>query len=58
MPELITAADPPSGRGVLERYAEWLPLTPATPRITLGEGDTPLVRAASWRRAPERRRSG
>lgn len=47
MPELISAADPPSGRGVLERYAEWLPLTPATPRITLGEGDTPLVRAAS-----------
>ena len=47
MPELITAADPPSGRGVLERYAEWLPLTSATPRITLGEGDTPLVRAAS-----------
>ncbi len=47
MPELITAADPPMSRGVLERYAEWLPLTPATPRITLGEGDTPLVRAKS-----------
>lgn len=47
MPELIAAADPPSGRGVLERYAEWLPLTAATPRITLGEGDTPLIRAAS-----------
>ena len=46
MPELITA-DPPRGQGVLERYAEWLPLTPATPRVTLGEGDTPLVRAAS-----------
>ena len=47
MPELIAAADPPVRRGVLERYAEWLPLTTATPQITLGEGDTPLVRAAS-----------
>jgi threonine synthase len=31
--------------GVLERYAEYLPLTPATPRIDLGEGSTPLVRS-------------
>ncbi|MPZ50606.1 MAG: threonine synthase [Dehalococcoidia bacterium] len=31
--------------GVLERYAELLPLTPATPRIDLGEGSTPLVRS-------------
>jgi threonine synthase len=31
--------------GVLERYADYLPLTPATPRITLGEGSTPLVRS-------------
>ena len=29
----------------MERYAAHLPLTPATPRITLGEGATPLVRA-------------
>ena len=31
--------------GVLNRYADLLPLTEATPRITLGEGDTPLVRS-------------
>ncbi|MGH2583918.1 MAG: threonine synthase [Dehalococcoidia bacterium] len=31
--------------GVLRRYAERLPLTEATPRITLGEGSTPLVRS-------------
>ncbi|MEE9277158.1 MAG: threonine synthase [Dehalococcoidia bacterium] len=34
-------------RGVLQRYADYLPLTDATPRISLGEGSTPLVRAAS-----------
>ncbi len=32
-------------RGVLFRYRNFLPLTPATPMITLGEGDTPLVRS-------------
>ncbi len=32
-------------RGVLERYADRLPLTPLTPRITLGEGGTPLVQS-------------
>jgi len=37
----------PSGRGlgVLRRYGHLLPLTDATPLITLGEGDTPLVRS-------------
>lgn len=30
---------------LMERYAEWLPLTDATPRLTLGEGGTPLVRS-------------
>lgn len=29
--------------GVIQKYAELLPVTDATPRITLGEGDTPLV---------------
>ena len=33
------------GRGVLLRYRELLPLTERTPVITLGEGDTPLVRS-------------
>jgi len=32
-------------RGVLFRYRDFLPLTPRTPMITLGEGDTPLVRS-------------
>jgi threonine synthase len=30
---------------VLERYAGFLPLTTATPRVDLGEGSTPLVRS-------------
>jgi threonine synthase len=29
----------------MERYARFLPVTPATPDLTLGEGFTPLVRA-------------
>jgi threonine synthase len=32
-------------QGVLTRYRDFLPITPATPLITLGEGDTPLVRS-------------
>jgi threonine synthase len=32
-------------QGVLDRYRDFLPVTPATPLITLGEGDTPLVRS-------------
>jgi threonine synthase len=32
-------------RGVLARYGHLLPLTTGTPRLTLGEGATPLVRA-------------
>jgi threonine synthase len=35
------------GRGVLIRYREFLPVTPATPLITLGEGDTPLVKSVA-----------
>jgi len=31
--------------GVLARYKEYLPITSKTPMFTLGEGDTPLVRA-------------
>ena len=33
------------GRGVLSTYKELLPVTSATPMITLGEGDTPLVKS-------------
>jgi threonine synthase len=32
-------------RGVVNRYRDFLPVTQATPVITLGEGDTPLVRS-------------
>jgi threonine synthase len=32
-------------QGVLNRYRDFLPITPNTPLITLGEGDTPLVRS-------------
>lgn len=30
---------------LLEKYREFLPITPRTPIITLGEGDTPLIRS-------------
>ncbi|MGI8610480.1 MAG: threonine synthase [Candidatus Dormibacteria bacterium] len=33
--------------GVLERYAEHLPLTERTPRITMGEGGTPLIHSVN-----------
>jgi len=32
-------------KGILTRYRDFLPITPNTPLITLGEGDTPLVRS-------------
>ena len=35
----------PPLRGVIHRWASVLPITSATPRISLGEGDTPLVRS-------------
>ena len=31
--------------GIIERYADFLPVTARTPRITMGEGSTPLVRS-------------
>jgi len=36
---------PQRGEGVLRRYRHLLPVTDDTPLITLGEGDTPLVRS-------------
>jgi threonine synthase len=35
---------------LIERYRAHLPVTPNTPRLTLGEGDTPLVRAPAVER--------
>ena len=37
-------------KGVLERYCDSLPVTPDTPLLTLGEGDTPLLRSRSIER--------
>src|SRR4030042_1684829 len=34
-------------RNILIRYKNFLPLTPATPVVTLGEGGTPLVRSVN-----------
>ena len=33
--------------GVLENYKEFLPVTPDTPIFTIGEGNTPLIRATN-----------
>jgi threonine synthase len=34
---------PPGAAGVIARYAEFLPLSDSTPRISLNEGNTPLI---------------
>jgi threonine synthase len=44
-PELDT---PDRWQGVIHRYAEFLPVSDATPRITLCEGNTPLVRVDNF----------
>ena len=45
------ALDTPSrGQGVLRRYRHLLPVTDSTPMITLGEGETPLVRSVRLER--------
>src|SRR5438094_8638784 len=33
-------------RGIIEQYRRFLPVTTTTPIVTLGEGNTPLVRAS------------
>ena len=40
----------PDARSLIDRYASYLPVTERTPRLTLGEGNTPLVRARSLER--------
>jgi threonine synthase len=45
MTEAVMASPVPRPR-LLDRYARFLPVTDATPALTLGEGATPLVRAA------------
>src|SRR5690349_17842466 len=34
--------------GVIDRYAEYLPVSEATPIVTLNEGNTPLVRVPNF----------
>src|SRR5207249_661491 len=38
-----TTAKSRRSRGVIERYREFLPVSPATPIVSLGEGNTPLI---------------
>src|SRR5437868_11321560 len=40
----------PQHISLIERYRAHLPVTAKTPRLTLGEGDTPLVRAPALER--------
>ncbi len=50
-PTTWNARSAPEPRGLLARYAEFLPITPTTPALSLGEGDTPLLpapRLAEW----------
>ncbi len=50
-PDLAPVGSAPRPR-LLERYRAFLPVTEATPRLSLGEGATPLIRAerlgAAW----------
>jgi threonine synthase len=39
----VTDAAPARRQTLIERYGRWLPVTAATPALTLGEGGTPLV---------------
>ncbi|MBE3597742.1 MAG: threonine synthase [Limnochordaceae bacterium] len=41
----------PAPRGVLARYREWLAVPAGLPEVSLGEGDTPLLRVPSIERA-------
>ncbi len=38
-------------RGIIEEYRKFLPVTEKTPVISLGEGNTPLIRAARLAKA-------
>jgi len=42
------ASSPEGSRaGVIARFADWLPLSEQTPRVTMGEGGTPLIRSVN-----------
>jgi threonine synthase len=44
----MNTATPARNQGVIRRYAQYLPVTDATPVITLNEGSTPLVPAPNF----------
>ena len=46
----MNALSSKSREGIFARYGHLLPLTDATPRLTLGEGSTPLIRASALER--------
>ncbi len=48
MPTFPQLETPGRWQGIIHRYAEHLPVTEATPRITLCEGNTPLVSAENF----------
>ena len=41
--DLPSMADLKQGRGVIDRYREFLPVSSETPVVSLGEGNTPLI---------------
>src|SRR5438105_8936655 len=48
MNSLSPTAAPQQWQGVIHRYASHLPVTPATPIVTLNEENTPLIRARNF----------
>jgi threonine synthase len=47
----MTISSQPSASSLLQKWRAFLPVTPATPPLTLGEGETPLLatpRLAAW----------
>ena len=42
----VTKSEPKQGRGVIDRYREFLPVSDSTPIVSLGEGGTPLIYSA------------
>ncbi|MBU6401771.1 MAG: threonine synthase [Verrucomicrobia bacterium] len=47
-PSPVLSTAHPAWRGVIHRYAEHLPVTEATPVVSLNEGNTPLIRADNF----------
>jgi threonine synthase len=50
-PEASPRIDPVAWKGVIDRYARYLPVSELTPVVTLHEGNTPLIPAPNFVRA-------